>query len=123
MKNKAMELKVLDKVIKNLKRVIKDSGLSQDEIGVKLGYSKKSGGLGNALKRKSIRLSEVIKIADLLEIKVIDLFPKDFMGEWLKMPLIDLLHEICHKEIEKVLLESKIENSITLDSKITPKKK
>ena len=121
MESREMEIKVLDEVIENLKQAIKDSGLSQDEIGVKIGYSKKSGGLGNALKRKSIRLSEIIKIADLLEIKTIDLFPKDFMTEWLKMPLIDLIREICHKEIKKVLLESKIENEITLKSPIKKK--
>jgi len=112
---------VIDEVIKKLNEEIKARGFTKKEVAKRLEVSPSA--LSSALTRQNIKLSMVIRITEMIGTTLRDIYPKGIYDQWIDLPLIDLIRVVCQDEVKSIVLDSKIQNSITLDSKIKHKKK
>ena len=100
-------VRIVNEILARIKKEIKNrKGLTQKIVARRIGISPSEFSkilIGD----RPFKVTQLIKIAEIFDMKIEELFPGDERIDIEKMSMIDLIKIICRKEIEGYLKEHK----------------
>ena len=101
-------VRIMNYVAERIEKIIKEKGLKKKDVAFACN-GKTPGWLNNIIKKRSeLKVPDLVKLAEILEVKIEELLPVPKTIDIENMSVIDLVKLICKKEIENYLIEHKL---------------
>ena len=101
-------VRIVQEILARIKEEIKNrKGLTQKKVARKIGVS--SSEFSKILAGdRPFKVTQLIKIAEIFDMKIEELFPGDERIDIEKMSMLEMVRIICKREIEKYLIEHRL---------------